>query len=262
MTQLIHPTALIAPNARLGANVVVGPYAIIEDDVEIGDDCRIDAHAMVRRYVRMGQRNHVHPHAVLGGLPQDLGFDPDTVTAVEIGDDCVFREGCTVSRATQAGQATRIGSHCYFMNNTHVAHDCVLGQHNILAANVALGGHVHVDDRVFFGGGAVVHQFCRIGAFAMIRGMAGINKDVMPYCLVGGAPAKHYRLNTVGLRRNGIDGARYRVLSDAFRRLRHLNRDLSDLPDTEELAYWRAWLAAPSKRAISGFAAPGVKAED
>lgn len=261
MTTHIHPTAVVSASARLGNGIQIGPYAVIEDDTEIGDGCIIDAHAMIRRYTRMGANNRVHPGAVLGGLPQDLGFDPAVETFVLIGNGNVFREGVTVSRATQAGGATRIGSDTYLMNNSHVGHDCALGDHNILAANVLLGGHVQVGDRVFFGGGAVVHQFCRIGSFAMIRGMAGVNKDVLPYGLVGGAPIKHYRLNTVGLRRNGIEGASYRALNDAFRRLRK-RESLDDLPDSPEMRFLREWLAAPSKRSIAGFIAPGVKIED
>ncbi|TAN47243.1 MAG: acyl-ACP--UDP-N-acetylglucosamine O-acyltransferase [Methylococcaceae bacterium] len=255
----IHPTAQIAATAKLGGNVSVGPYAIIEDDVEIGDFSQIDGHAVVRRYVKMGQHNWVHPHAVLGGLPQDLTFERDSVTWLEIGDGNVFREGVTVSRASQT--VTRIGSHCYLMNNSHVAHDCRLGDFNILAANVALGGHVVVGNRVFFGGASVVHQFCRIGSFAMIRGMAGVNKDVLPYSLVGGAPIKHYRLNSVGLHRNGIEGDAYLALSSAYRSLR-LRESIDELPDTEELAYLRAWLAEPSKRGLAGFVALSVKTDD
>lgn len=256
---LIHPTAQIAGSAKLDANVSVGPYAIIEDDVEIGAHCQIDAHAVVRRYVKMGQYNWVHPHAVLGGVPQDLTFEKDKVTWLKIGDGNVFREGVTVSRATQT--VTHIGSHCYLMNNSHVAHDCHLGDFNILAANVALGGHVVVGNRVFFGGACMVHQFCRIGSFAMVRGMAGVNKDVLPYSLVGGAPIKHYRLNSVGLRRYGIDGEAYLALSNAYRSLR-LRQSIDDLPNTQELAYLRTWLATPSKRGLAGFVALSVKADD
>lgn len=261
MNMSIHPSAVVSERAKLGAGVTVGPFAVIEDEVEIGANCQIDAHAIIRRFTQMGANNRVHPGAVLGGLPQDLGFDPATETFVLIGDGNVFREGVTVSRATQPGAATRIGSNCYLMNNSHIGHDCALGDHNILAANVLLGGHVDVGERVFFGGCAVVHQFCRIGTLAMIRGMAGVNKDVLPYSLVGGAPIRHYRLNTIGLRRNGIDGASYRALNDAFRRLRQ-RESLDDLPDTLEMRFLRDWLAAPSKRSIAGFIAPGVKIED
>ncbi len=244
---MIHPTAYISPDVELGTDVSVGPFAVIEGPGRIGDGCVIEAQAVIRPHVRMGRDNRVHPHAVLGGLPQDLGFKPDTETFLEIGDHNTFREGVTISRATVVGEATRIGSGNYLMNNTHVGHDCRLGDHNILASGATLGGHVAVGDRVFFGGGVMVHQFCRIGSFAILQGLAGINKDVLPYTLVGGRPGKHYRLNLVGLRRAGIDGERLRAVSAAFRCLR-ARQDLGGLPDTAELAYLRAWVAERSRR--------------
>jgi len=252
MPPSIHPTAYIAPGAKLGLGVGVGPFAVIEDHVEIGDGCQIGAHAIIQPWVRMGQNNVVHPTAVLGGLPQDLGFKPDTETWVDIGDNNVFREGVTVSRATQPGGATRIGSGCYLMNNAHIGHDCRLGDHNILASNVALGGHVHVGERVFFGGGAVVHQFCRVGSYAILQGLAGINKDVLPFMMVGGRPGKHYRLNLIGLRRAGIDGENLKAVSAAIRRLRNKLK-LDDLPGTAELDYLRQWLEEGGKRGILPF---------
>ncbi|MFM8333596.1 MAG: acyl-ACP--UDP-N-acetylglucosamine O-acyltransferase [Candidatus Methylumidiphilus sp.] len=252
MTLLIHPTAHIAPGAKLGQNVSVGPFAVIESDVEIGDGCQIGTHAVIHACVRMGQHNIVHPTAVLGGLPQDLGFDPNTVSWVDIGDNNVFREGVTINRATQPGSATRIDSGCYLMNNAHIGHDCQLGNHNILASNVALGGHVQVGKRVFFGGGAVVHQFCRIGSYAMLQGLAGINKDVLPFMMVGGRPGKHYRLNLIGLRRAGIDGDSLKAVSTAIRRLRG-KLSLEGLPDTPELEYLRLWLQEGGKRGVLPF---------
>lgn len=248
----IHPTAVIHPSAEIGPDSIIGPYAIIGEQVRIGRACRIEAHAVLASHVRMGDGNQVHPHAVLGGLPQDLSFDPTRGTWVEIGDQNVFREGVTVSRATFDGQATRIGNHCFLMNNAHVAHDCQLGDHNILATSATLGGHVQVGDRVFFGGGAMVHQHCRVGSFAMIAGVIGIRKDVLPYCLIGGTPVRHYRLNTVGLRRAGITGDAYKTLSLALRRLRE-KATLDDLPETAQLKALKAWLDAPSKRGIYGF---------
>ncbi|MDD5036188.1 MAG: acyl-ACP--UDP-N-acetylglucosamine O-acyltransferase, partial [Methylococcaceae bacterium] len=174
----IHPTAYVASGAKLGADVSVGPFAVIEDQVEIGEDCRIGAHAIIQPKVRMGSGNVIHPTAVIGGLPQDLAFDPNTETWVEIGDDNIFREGVSISRATQPGGATRIGSRCYLMNNSHVGHDCSVGDHTIFAGGATLGGHVQVGERVFLGGGVMIHQFCRIGSYAMLQGLAGINKDV------------------------------------------------------------------------------------
>lgn len=252
MTKHIHPTAHVSPHAKLGEGVSVGPFAVIERNVEIGGGCRIGAHAVIQPWVRMGRDNVVHPTAVLGGLPQDLAFDEETETWVEIGHGNVFREGVSISRATQSGRATRVGNSCYLMNNSHLGHDCELGDYNILASNVALGGHVKVGDRVFFGGGAVVHQFCRVGSYAMLQGLAGINKDVLPFMMVGGRPGKHYRLNLIGMRRAGIDGEQLKAVSVAMRRLRD-KQALDDMPETPETEYLRQWLAEGSKRGILPF---------
>lgn len=252
MTALIHATAFVADDATLGSGVSVGPFAVIESGAVIGDDCNIGAHAVIHGWVRMGRGNVVHPHAVLGGLPQDIHFDPETVSWLDIGDANAFREGFTAHRATQADGSTRIGSHCYFMNNSHVAHDCQVGSRTIFANNVAIGGFVEVGDNVFMGGAVVVHQFCRIGSYAIVQGTTGINMDVIPYTLIGGRPAKHYRLNTVGLRRAGITGDSYQLLSTAFRRLRN-RKNLDDLPATAELQHLKDWLASKSRRGLHGF---------
>jgi UDP-N-acetylglucosamine acyltransferase len=252
MSDLIHPTAYIAPGAMLGKNVSVGPFAVIEAGAVIGNDSQIGAHAVVHGRVKMGQGNTLHPHTVLGGLPQDLGFDSQTESWLEIGDNNAFREGFTAHRATKSGGSTSIGSGCYFMNNSHVAHDCSVGDKTIFANNVAIGGHVEVGSNVFMGGAVVVHQFCRIGSYAIVQGTTGINMDVMPFMLIGGRPAKHYRLNIVGLRRAGIVGADYKVLSSAFRLLKN-KKSLDELQLTKELQYLKDWLAAESKRGLHGF---------
>lgn len=252
MSDLMHPLAYVAPNAVLGANVSVGPFAVIEDGAVIGANSQIGAHAVVHGRVKMGAGNVLHPHAVLGGLPQDLGFDPQTETWLEIGDNNAFREGFTAHRATKPGGATKIGSGCYFMNNSHVAHDCSVGDKTIFANNVAIGGHVEVGSNVFMGGAVVVHQFCRIGSYAIVQGTTGINMDVIPFMLIGGRPAKHYRLNIVGLRRAGIVGDNYKVLSSAFRLLKN-KKSLDELQKTEQLQYLIDWLAAESKRGLHGF---------
>jgi UDP-N-acetylglucosamine acyltransferase len=252
MTALIHPTAYIASNVELGENVSVGPFAVIEDGAVVGANSQIGAHAVVHGRVKMGEANVLHPHAVLGGLPQDLGFKAETQTWLEIGDRNVFREGFTAHRATVAESATRIGSDCYFMNNSHVAHDCSVGNKTIFANNVAIGGFVEVGNNVFMGGAVVVHQFCRVGSYAIVQGTTGINMDVIPFMLIGGRPAKHYRLNIVGLRRAGIVGDDYKVLSSAFRRLKN-KQSLDDLEVTAQLQYLKDWLAVDSKRGLHGF---------
>ncbi len=254
MTQNIHPSAYIAEQTSIGKNVKIGPFAVIENHTKIGDNSKIGAHAVIRPYTKMGTGNTLHPHVVLGDLPQDTSFKEETVSWLDIGDNNTFREGFTAHRASEENAITRIGSSCFFMNNSHVAHDCQIGNHTIFANNVAIGGFVQIDDRVFMGGSVVAHQFCRIGSFAIVQGTTGLNKDVIPFCLIAGYPAKHYRLNTIGLKRAGITGDRYKVLATAFRLLRQ-NASIAHLEDTEEIIYLKAWLAVKSKRGLHGFLA-------
>ena len=253
--QQIHPTAIVAPEAKLGEGVIIAPYAVIADQVEIGANTVIGPHVVIHRFVRLGERNRFHAHAVLGDVPQDIAFS-GSETGVEIGDDNVIREGATIHRSTTPGYPTSIGSNCLLMAYAHVAHDCRVGNGATLTNNVGLGGHVEVGDRAMLGGGVLIHQFTRIGRYAMVAGFVGVRKDVLPYSLVAGIPARHYRLNTVGLRRAGITGQRYRVLEAAFRALR-VGRELSELPETPELVYLRAWLSASSRRGLTGFIREG-----
>lgn len=252
MAQQIHPTAYIASSAKLGDNVSVGPFAVIENNVEIADGCQIGAHAVIQPYVKMGNGNTIHPHVVLGDLPQDTSFKAETVSWLMIGDNNVFREGFTAHRSSKENGETRIGSGGFFMNNSHVAHDCSIGNETIFANNVAMGGHVEVGDKVFLGGNVVAHQFCRIGSYAIVQGTTGLSMDVIPFTMIGGHYAKHFKLNTVGLRRAGITGNRYQVLASAFRLLRS-RQPLDELEETEELIYLKNWLAVKSKRGVHGF---------
>jgi UDP-N-acetylglucosamine acyltransferase len=247
----VHETACIAPSAILGEGVSIGPYVVIEEHVVIGDDTYIASHAVIHSCVRIGARNRIHPHAVLGGEPQDLSFS-GRETWLEIGDDNIIRECVTVHRATDSS-ATIIGSGCYLMAYAHVAHDCRIGNRVTLTNGVTLGGHVQIGERAMLGGLVPVHQFVRIGAYAMVGGNTTVRKDVLPFSLVAGEPARHYRLNVVGLRRAHVTGERYFALRAAFRALRK-GRALDDLPDTSEIKLLRAWLAAPSKRGLTGFA--------
>jgi UDP-N-acetylglucosamine acyltransferase len=260
MTQKIHPTAYIAEKAVLGDNVTVGPFAVIENNVEIEDGCKIGSHCVIQPYVKLGKNNVLHPHVVLGDLPQDTGFKAETVSWLICGDNNIFREGFTAHRATIENGETSIGSDCFFMNNSHVAHDCKVGDGTIFANNVAIGGFVEVGDKVFLGGNVVAHQFCRIGAYAIVQGTTGLSMDVLPFTLIGGHYAKHYKLNTVGLRRAGITGERYNVLSAAFRRIR-IKQSLEGLEETPEILYLKEWLAVKSKRGMHGFIDISTKAE-
>jgi UDP-N-acetylglucosamine acyltransferase len=216
---MIHPTAVIDPGARIGAGAHIAAYAVIEEDVVIGEGCRLAAHAVIKRHTRMGARNQVGEHAVVGGDPQDLKFSPDTVSRVELGNDNVLREGVTIHRGSRPDSATRVGSNCFLMAACHVAHDCAVGDHVILANTATLAGEVTVFDRAFVSGAVNIHQFCRVGRNAMIGGCSKITQDVLPFCITDGNPGRARGLNLVGLRRSGFSAADIAALKDAYRML-------------------------------------------
>lgn len=214
----IHPTALVAAGARIGDGVLIGPYVVIEDDVVLGDDCRIASHAVIKRRTRMGARNSVAEHAVIGGDPQDFKFkECDSTT--EIGDDNAIREGVTIHRGSRSGSATRVGSRCFLMAYCHVAHDCQVGNDVVIVNSTNLAGEVVVGDRAFISGGVGVHQFCRIGRNAMIGGLARISQDALPFCITEGSPARARGLNRVGLKRSGFSISEIAALKRAYRLL-------------------------------------------
>lgn len=213
---MIHPTAIIAPSARLAPDVAAGPYAIIEEGVTLGPGCRVEAHGQVLRGVSMGQGNVVGRGAIIGGDPQALGFNPATESGVKIGDGNTFREHVTIHRSTQAGGATVIGSGNFFMASSHVGHDAVLGDHNVLANGVLVAGHISIGNRCFLGGGAALHQFIRVGDYAMVQGCGGYTRDIPPYSTV--FRWNNLRgLNVVGLRRAGFDATARMALKRAWR---------------------------------------------
>jgi UDP-N-acetylglucosamine acyltransferase len=202
----------------LGAGVLVGPYAVVEDGAQIGPGCELRAHSVVKRHTRLGADNVVHEHAVLGGEPQDLGFD-GAVSSLVVGDRNRIREGVTLHRATRPGGATMVGSDCFLMAYVHVAHDCRLGDRVVLANNVALAGHVEIGERAFLSGGVVVHQFCRVGRLAMVGGNTKVVQDCLPFVITDGHPGRARGLNVVGLRRAGVGAAQVRTLRQAYRLL-------------------------------------------
>ena len=213
----IHPTAIVHPSAKLGAGTTVGPYAIVEADVELGESNTLWAHSYVGRFTRMGDGNHVHPYATVGHLPQDVSFDPATETFTRIGDRNTFREHCSVHRATKPGEATTIGSDCLLMAHSHVGHDSHVGNHVILVNNSVVAGHCEIMDRAILSGYVAIHQFCRVGRFAMISGLSVANKDVPPFFLGGGRPALFEGINAVGLKRNGFEPAERKDIKQACR---------------------------------------------
>jgi len=200
---MIHPLALVEPGAQVAGDATVGPFAVVESGAVVGQGCVLAAHAIVRRGCVLAAGVRIDSFAVLGGEPQDLGFDRATPSGVEIGANTVIREHVTVHRATKAGTATRVGAHNLLMAGSHVAHDCVLADHVILANGSMLGGHVEVGARAFVSGGVAVHQFCRIGGGALVSGNAVITEDVAPASLAHGRNELS-GLNLVGLRRRNL----------------------------------------------------------
>jgi len=247
----IHPAAVVSPQAEIAPDAKIGPYAVIEGPCFIGAGVEIGPHAVILPYVRLGEGVKIGPFCALGGEPQDLGFKGGE-TWLEVGPRTVLREGVTLHRATKEERPTRIGADCYLMGYAHVGHDCQVGDGVILTQSVGLSGHCQVGDHAIIGGQAGLHQFVRVGTRAMVGGASKVSHDVLPFTLADGNPAVHYRLNTIGLRRAGIVGERYKVLETAFRRLRE-GEALDGLPDTEELRALRAFLESPSKRYLSGF---------
>ena len=247
----IHPTAVVSPKAEIDTDVKIGAYTLVEDNVVIQSGTEIGPQCVIHSFVRLGKNNQLHAQVILGGMPQDISFKGDE-TWVEIGDENIIRENCTVHRSTNAEQPTRIGSNCYLMSYSHVAHDCQLGNEVVLTAYVGLSGHIEIGDKANLGGHVGTHQFIRIGTLSMIAGFIPVRKDVMPYSLLGGEPVRHYRLNTIGLRRSGIKGERYRKLEFAFRQLRE-GESVENLFGTPEIDHLREWMLAPSKRGVYGF---------
>ena len=196
----------------------VHPTAIIEDHVEIGPDCDIGAYAVIKRFTKLGARNRVFEHAVVGGEPQDVKFRGEQ-SYLEIGDENLIREFCTLHRASGEGETTRIGSRNFLMVGCHVAHNCVIGDDNIFANEVALAGHITIEDHVFISNNVGAHQFVRFGKYAMVGGKSKIVQDVLPFFTTDGNPPRLRGLNSVGLRRAGFSESARRALKDAYRML-------------------------------------------
>ena len=218
MNVAVHPSAIVEEGARLGVDVAIGPGAIIGPHVTLGDRTRVDSHALVTGWTRVGHDSHVHHGAVLGTAPQDLKYSGQE-SYLEVGDHVVVREFVTANLASDAGATTRIGSHCMLMACAHVAHNCVLGEHVIVANAVLFAGYVTVEDWAIVGGGTMVHQFTRIGRHAMLGGGSRVTQDIAPFVKVGGAPPRLGGLNRIGLERRGFSGPTCDALEGAYRLL-------------------------------------------
>jgi len=228
MTGSIHATAIVAPDAILGEGVEIGAYCVIGPGVEIGPRTRVGAHAMIHCHTRLGADNIVHPFSSVGDAPQDKKYKGEP-TRLEVGDRNVIREFVTLNRGTTKDRGvTTIGNDNLFMSYSHVAHDCVVGNQCVLANSSTLGGHVVLGDWVIMGGFAAIHQFCKVGAHAFLANNAAVTRDVPPYIMAVGGPAKPHSINAEGLKRRGFTPEQIRNLRNAYRVLYRSGLRLED----------------------------------
>jgi UDP-N-acetylglucosamine acyltransferase len=241
----IHPTAIIDLKAEIGANCEIGPYCIIGANVKLGEGCRLHSHVVMDGLTTIGARNEFYPFACIGLKTQDLKYTGGKCY-LDIGSDNVFREHVTVHTATGDGLHTRIGSHGNFLAYSHIAHDCVVGDHVIFSNNGTLAGHVTVEDHAIIGGLAAVHQFCRVGQMSIIGGCAKVVQDVPPFMIADGHPAKTRGVNKVGLDRNGVSEEVQKALREAYKIVfmsqltltAALDRVSRELPQSQQLTHF------------------------
>ena len=216
---MIHKTAIIDPKAKISTNVSIGAYTLIGPNVEIGENSIIQSHVSIVGHTKIGINNKIYSFASIGNDPQDLKFAGEE-TKLEIGDNNKIREYVTINPGTAGGGGiTKIGNHCLLMISSHIAHDCIVGNNVIIANNVPLGGHAHIEDDVIIGGNSAVQQFTRIGKMAMIGGMCGVVKDVIPYGMAFGNRCVLHGINLIGLRRKNISNKKIINLSEAYKEI-------------------------------------------
>jgi UDP-N-acetylglucosamine acyltransferase len=211
---MIHPTAVIHPDAKVDGSVQIGPHAVIDGQVTVGADCVIAPHVHLTGVTTIGEGNRFHTGCVIGDAPQDLKYKGEP-TKVRIGSHNVFREHVTIHRSNKLSEDTVIGSNNFFMAHAHVGHNCLLGDHVIMANGALLGGHVTVEDRVFISGNCLIHQFTRVGTLALMQGGAAISKDLPPFTIARGYNSI-CGLNVVGMRRAGFSAEDRLQLKKAY----------------------------------------------
>jgi UDP-N-acetylglucosamine acyltransferase len=212
----IHPTAIVDPAARLGAGTVIGPYCIVAAGVSLGEDCWLQHHVTVCGPARIGRGNRFYAYGSIGQQTQDLKYKGEP-TYLEIGDENTFREFVTINRSTAETGCTRVGSRGNFLAYSHIGHDCTVGDAVVFSNNGTLAGHVQVGDHAVIGGLTAVHQFCRIGRFAITGGCSKIVQDVPPFMIADGNPAEVRGINQVGLERAGFPPEKIKPIKEAFR---------------------------------------------
>jgi len=227
MAKSIHNTAMVSSAASLADNVKVGPYAVIEDNVKIGKGTVIDAFAQVIGYTEIGKNCRIFSYSVIGSIPQDLKYKNERSFLI-IGDNNTIREYVTINPGTKKDSKTVIGSNNLIMAYSHIAHDCVIGNGNILANAATLAGYVQIEDKVVIGGLVAIHQFCRLGSFSIAGGCSKVVQDIPPYSMCDGHPAKVRGLNLLGLRRAGFSSQRINDLKKAFKVIFFENHSISE----------------------------------
>ena len=212
----VHPTAIIESKVKLGKGISIGPHTIIKNGAIIGDDVQVSSNVLIDSGTILGKNCKVHHGAVLGTPPQDLKFG-DENTFLDIGENTVIREYATINRGTRHRGKVTVGSNCFIMMYSHIAHDCIIGDNVILANSVNIAGHVEVEDWAIIGGIVPIHQFTRIGTHSIIGGGFRVQKDVPPYILAGGYPLRYMGLNLIGLRRRNFPEKTLTTLKKAYR---------------------------------------------
>ena len=224
---MIHKTAVIDPKAKIHSSVKIGPYSVVGPNVEIDENTEVQSHVSIVGNTKIGKNNKIYPFASIGNDPQDLKFQGEE-TQLEIGNDNKIRENVTINPGTNGGGGiTKVGNNCLFMVSAHIAHDCYVGDNVILANSVPLGGHAYIEDNVIIGGNSAVQQFTRVGRSAMIGGMCGVVRDIIPYAMVHGNRSKLQGLNLIGLRRKNIPNIDIMILNDAYKEI-FKNENLTD----------------------------------
>ena len=257
---LIHPTAIVSKEARVGAGVRIGPYSIVEGGVSIGDGSVLEAFVRIKAHVVVGCNCHIYENTILGNIPQDHDFAGE-VSFVRIEDDVIIRENVTIHRATGEGAETVVGHGTMLMEGVHLGHNVYIGSECTVANKVGFSGHVKVGDYAVISGLTGFHQFVRVGSYAMVGGLAKVIKDVPPYSMVDGHPGRVYGLNTVGLRRRGFSQEErsrikraYKVLYDRTLGRKKALEILQDMSREDEFAREIAAFAQGSRRGLSPWA--------
>jgi len=233
----IHPTVIIHEAAKIAANVHIGPYSIIDEGVKIGEGTVVGNHVTITGNTIIGKNNKIYHCSSIGEDPQDMKFANED-TRLIIGDNNLIREFCTINKGTsQDRNETTIGNNNWIMAYCHIAHDCILGNHNVLANNSTLGGHVEINDYAVLGGATLVHQFCKIGSHVMTAGGSGILKDVPPFVVIHGNLAKPYGINSEGLKRRGFNSNQLSLIKKGYKEIYRKDNSIDQaLKELESLA--------------------------